>query len=397
MTLRLTIILPFLFISKEIAIAQRIDVSFVFDGVMREFIISKPSGAVPSGGYPVVMVLHGTTGDGEKFYNISGWKELGEKEKILTIYPSSLSFCVIGDLGFKVNLTNWNNGDLQTAKCPNLNQDFKDDVKFLKKILDTVQSKFNVNSKKIFLTGFSNGSVMSDKMIVEASDIFTAIASSAGLIHPLDSGKVKRYIPAWQTIGTNDHNILSLNNGNNFPFNDSLKLFIQGLARTFLTCLNLDTLYTVVKSANVYTFQFNKTKSVTQNNYFYYSFMNGLDHQYPNGENYPVSDPLIFWDFFKQASATTTTSENISIPMTSIRVFPNPSNDRVTIELPFVFKNKPLHLEVFNILGAKIADQHYDQSNQDLIISKFQLGSGVFTAVLTDGKDKALAKLIFDF
>jgi hypothetical protein len=42
----------------------RVDYKFKFDGVDREFIVSKPSGPVPSGGYPMVMMLHGTTGDG---------------------------------------------------------------------------------------------------------------------------------------------------------------------------------------------------------------------------------------------------------------------------------------------------------------------------------------------
>jgi hypothetical protein len=28
---------------------------------------------------PVVFMLHGTSGGGEKFYNISGWKEVGTK------------------------------------------------------------------------------------------------------------------------------------------------------------------------------------------------------------------------------------------------------------------------------------------------------------------------------
>lgn len=375
--------------------AQRIDASFIFDGIKRDFIISKPSGAVPAGGYPIVMVLHGTTGDGERFYNISGWKELGEKEKILTIYPSSLSYCVIADLGFKVNETKWNNGDLQSNKCPNVNQDFKDDVKFLKKIIDTVQSKFNINTKKIFLTGFSNGSVMSDKMIIEASDIFAAIASSAGLIHALDSGKVKRFIPVWQTIGTADPNVAALNNGSPVPFNDSLKLFYKTFSHTFLNCLNLDTTYTVTKSANLYTFQFTKTKSPGQNNYFYYSFMKDLDHQYPNGDNYPISDPVIFWEFFKQA-VTTTPTDNISIPIRQIKSYPNPSHDIVMIELPDTWKHQPVRLEVYNALGEKKLIKNWGLHNSPVTLNKFELGTGIYVAVVSGGSQKALAKFVFD-
>ncbi len=117
---------------------SRVDFKFIFDGVNREFIISKPSGPVPAGGYPIVMMLHGTTGDGERFYLSSGWKELGESEKFISVFPSSLAYCYVGDLGFNVTNTKWNNGDLQSNKCRNQVQDFKDDVKFLRKVLDTL-------------------------------------------------------------------------------------------------------------------------------------------------------------------------------------------------------------------------------------------------------------------
>ena len=66
--------------------AQRFDVKFNFDGVEREFIVVKPTGAVPAGGYPVVFMFHGSSGDGEQFYNTSKWKERGEIEKFITVF-----------------------------------------------------------------------------------------------------------------------------------------------------------------------------------------------------------------------------------------------------------------------------------------------------------------------
>ncbi|MBK7697090.1 MAG: hypothetical protein IPI30_23145 [Saprospiraceae bacterium] len=76
---------------------RRFDVQFVVDGRMRESIIVQPSTPPPAGGYPVVFMLHGTSGDGLKFYNISGWKELGEDENFITVFPSSLSWCFVED------------------------------------------------------------------------------------------------------------------------------------------------------------------------------------------------------------------------------------------------------------------------------------------------------------
>lgn len=43
--------------------AQRFDVKFNFDGVEREFIVVKPTGAVPAGGYPVVFMFHDSSGN----------------------------------------------------------------------------------------------------------------------------------------------------------------------------------------------------------------------------------------------------------------------------------------------------------------------------------------------
>jgi polyhydroxybutyrate depolymerase len=375
--------------------AQRIDAFFILDGVKREFIVHKPTGAVPAGGYPIVMMLHGTTGDGEKFYNISGWKELGEKEKILTIYPSSLSFCVIGDLGFKVNETKWNNGDLQENKCPNLVQDFKDDVKFIKKVIDTVQKVFNINQKMIFLSGFSNGSAMANKLAIEGSDVFAAVASSAAKLFSLDSAKPKRYIPVWQTFGTNDEHLTAYNNGLELPFNDSLRSILKPLSQSLLGAMNLDTASTIVKNSMVFTYTFTKPKSNTQKNYYYYSFMKGLDHIYPNGVNYPISNPVIFWEFFKQAVATTPT-DNLVIPAAQVKSYPNPSHDMVTIELPLSWRNKPGRVEVYNALGEKQVIKKMDVFGPVLTLNKSELGPGVYFAVISNGFEKAVTKIILN-
>src|SRR5688500_13033371 len=95
------------------SVAQtRIDVTLNVEGGDRFFIVHRPSGPAPSGGYPLVFMFHGSSGDGQKFYNISGWKEKGEQETFVTVFPSSLEYCVEED-GNRHRTTKWNNGDLQ--------------------------------------------------------------------------------------------------------------------------------------------------------------------------------------------------------------------------------------------------------------------------------------------
>jgi poly(3-hydroxybutyrate) depolymerase len=59
----------------------RYDINLISEGRLRECIVVKPSTSPPIGGYPIVFMLHGTNQDGEIFYDISGWKELGRTRK----------------------------------------------------------------------------------------------------------------------------------------------------------------------------------------------------------------------------------------------------------------------------------------------------------------------------
>src|SRR5688572_21968841 len=54
------------------------------DGYPREYIVYVPAGATARMGageqVPLVLMLHGTGGDGTKFFNISGWREKADAE-----------------------------------------------------------------------------------------------------------------------------------------------------------------------------------------------------------------------------------------------------------------------------------------------------------------------------
>ncbi|MBK6821839.1 MAG: hypothetical protein IPO72_00480 [Saprospiraceae bacterium] len=64
----------------------RYDINLISEGRLRECIVVKPSTSPPIGGYPIVFMLHGTSQDGELFYDNSGWKELGEQENFITVF-----------------------------------------------------------------------------------------------------------------------------------------------------------------------------------------------------------------------------------------------------------------------------------------------------------------------
>lgn len=72
---------------------ERLEATLFVNNETRNLVIFKPSGIPPPGGYPLVFMLHGTNQSGSQFYNISGWKEVAEREKFIVVFPTALIYC----------------------------------------------------------------------------------------------------------------------------------------------------------------------------------------------------------------------------------------------------------------------------------------------------------------
>ncbi len=57
-----------------------------------------------------------------------------------------------------------------------------DDVQYIRDILEDVQKKYPVNSKRIYATGMSNGGFLTHRLGCEAADLFAAIAPVASVL-----------------------------------------------------------------------------------------------------------------------------------------------------------------------------------------------------------------------
>ena len=307
----------------------RNDFTMSLDNKLREYIVVKPSGPTPPDGYPVVFMFHGTSRSGEEFYNISKKKKKGQQDKFITVFPTSLKYCILNfPNNIAVFLTRWHTGDLVNDQCPNLNQDFKDDVKFVRSIVDSIKTKFVINTRKVFAAGFSNGCSFTHKLALEASDIFSACAGVGSILFPSDSVKAVRSIPFWNIIGTEDERFTSSLGLSSLPFNDSLLLYMNGYINRTTNCLNLRNEYTKSSTQNSITYTYSKSFNNNNQGSFQLSFIKNMPHIYPNGINVPFSATTLFWDFFKQ---TTLTSDTEKLQGTNIKIYPNPVNKELNI------------------------------------------------------------------
>lgn len=317
----------FLFLIKN-SISQRFDVILNVDGTIREFIIVKPTTPPPNGGYPLVFMLHGTSGDGEKFYNISGWKEVGQKENLITVFPSSLRYCVYQPDSSKIQITKWNNGDLQSFACPN--QNFKDDVKFFRRMVDTILAALPVNKSMIYVAGFSNGGAMAAKLALEMPEIFAAATATGAFLHDLDSMRVKNKIPVWNMFGTHDSMFIERSGKPYIPFNDTCLAYLRNGIHNYLGSFGLDSSYVKTNDSLTLNYTYSKTLPNEGAAYFRHTLVNGMTHQYPNGINFlPMKAAPLHWEFFKSYKKTTSV-QSVS-ESNSVQIWPNPFRQSFTI------------------------------------------------------------------
>lgn len=271
------------------------------DGDTREYYVHVPQNYDGKTAFPVVFMLHGTSGDGEKFYNISGWKELGEVENILTVFPSSWHHCIFDD-GVQKNTTKWNVYPGSFTYCSG--EIPRDDIKFLRKVVAELEASFKVDSSRIYLAGFSNGGQMAYRCAVEMSDIFAAVFENAGTQGRDTTCIPKRKLPVALQLGNSDDAWLN-SSSITVPMSyfDSLLMYttlFQNIVKAHSTTFGYATTYTKTGDPNYALTATYLADSPTPPREFKFILVKDLDHQYPNGINHPMKGAQVQWDWFKQ-------------------------------------------------------------------------------------------------
>lgn len=169
-TLVLIIILVFL-ILNYLSIFRTKKYTFNFNGINREYLLHLPSGYSSLKNYPLVVALHGF-GDHPRFIEqYSGLSRLSDKEKFIVVYP-------YGSQNKTTQKFSWNGGSC----CGEALNKNIDDVMFINNLVDALSKKYNVDSKKVYLTGFSNGAILTYRIAAQSPEKFAAFAVVAGSI-----------------------------------------------------------------------------------------------------------------------------------------------------------------------------------------------------------------------
>jgi polyhydroxybutyrate depolymerase len=139
---------------------------------------------------PLVIVLHGGGGTGQGMPKLTGFNAVADRENFITVYPD----------GFEKH---WNDGrGVQwRAQVENV-----DDVGFISTLIDRLSDELNIDAKRIYVTGISNGGMMSHRLGCELSQKIAAISPVASNI-PVNKASVwtpSRPVPVLIINGTED-------------------------------------------------------------------------------------------------------------------------------------------------------------------------------------------------
>lgn len=134
-------------------------------GLEREYILRVPKNYRPGMPTPVVLALHGLGGNMNLFASGTKIEDVADKEGFICVVPN----------GLQANMRGWNAGFFAMAGT-------KDDVDFMKAILDNVEKEFSVDKKREYVFGHSNGAMMSYYLGGLMSDRLAAVAGIAGTV-----------------------------------------------------------------------------------------------------------------------------------------------------------------------------------------------------------------------
>jgi len=337
----------FLFFSQTVLYAQIINGNFSFEGINRKYFVFLPKNFSSDIQVPLVIDLHAYGDTAGTEMNYTRMTEVADTAGFIVAYPSGLP--------------NWNSGLGDNPSWPTSNAD---DVGFISALIDTLSNRYNIDLKKVYACGYSNGGFMAHKLACQLSRRIAAIASVGGVmsVGTKDNAAPVRKMKILQIHGTADVFVpmegetgwLSVNQTlaywtdfNNCPLDQAQKTTLPDLDPSD-GCLVEKTTY---------------QNCANNNNVIYYKVING-------GHTWPGADPPGYnagltthdfnasteiWKFFNNKYITSVEKliEEGKSKDHLLGIYPNPFHLKTSIAYQLPTESK-VEIRIYNIFGQEI-------------------------------------------
>lgn len=130
-----------------------------FDGEARGYTLYVPQSYDPAQPAPLVTVLHGRPSNAIGMAYISDMNATAEREGFIVLYPDGVG-------------NEWN----YVRNVPIYMTSDRDDVAFITHLIQDLSKSVSIDLQRTYVTGFSNGGFMTQRIACEAPDSFAAFA-----------------------------------------------------------------------------------------------------------------------------------------------------------------------------------------------------------------------------
>ena len=137
---------------------------FEYNGQSRSYILHLPPSYNGVDEMPLVVVLHGGGGNARNIEEVTGFSTKADEEGFIVVYPD-------GSGRLDRSLLTWNGGFC----CGYALENNIDDVGFIRALIEYLKKNYTINRNMIYITGASNGGIMSYRLGAELSDLVAAI------------------------------------------------------------------------------------------------------------------------------------------------------------------------------------------------------------------------------
>ena len=160
-----------------------------YDGINREYLLYIPDSYDGKTSAPLMLNFHGFGGSASEYMIEADMRSLAESDTFILVYPQG---------SYLNGYPHWN-------ACPTGgdNKSDADDFGFVESMINEISSQFNVDMKRIYAAGYSNGSMMAYGLANYKSELIAAVASVSGGM--LDcTGDTSHPMPILHLHGTSD-------------------------------------------------------------------------------------------------------------------------------------------------------------------------------------------------
>jgi polyhydroxybutyrate depolymerase len=291
--------------------------SFNHNGINRTYSFYVPASYNGSEAYPLVLNLHGYTSFGWQQSLYGDFKPIADTAGFIVVHPEGTVQPGTTNTQF------WNVGFFPSNV---------DDVAFLEALIDTISAEYNIDPRRIYSTGMSNGGFMSYHLAC-LSDRFAAIASVTGSMTTTTASSCNpsRPIPVMEIHGTADATVPYAGNSGFLPIDSVVNYWVQ-----FNNCPVPPVMTTVPDIA--------PTDGATAEHYVYapgdggatvelYKIINGA-HTWPGAPltidvtcmDFSASKEI--WRFFSQFEHPTAGIASIQAQK-PLKIWPNPADESI--------------------------------------------------------------------